>query len=310
MQRIRTSAPGKIILSGEYAVLAGAPAISMAVDRRAVVTVEYDGETSLRSIGLVGESDSSLLNNVCRALGIDLPAANVVMDTSQFSDSTSGRKLGVGSSAALTVALVKALSDASTKREALFQPALVAHREFQRGNGSGVDVATSVTGGIIGYRQDRVPVALNWPDGLQYALLWSGVAASTSAKLDQLAATAVDASHAALVAAAEMVANAWHNAATEELLGVIREYVVALRRFGVDHALGIFDAGHDELLKLSASADVVYKPCGAGGGDMGIVFGLDPEAVRKFAGTAELSGFQILDMKIDPSGVTDDGALA
>jgi phosphomevalonate kinase len=33
------SAPGKLVLAGEYAVLDGAPAIVMAVDRRAVVSV-------------------------------------------------------------------------------------------------------------------------------------------------------------------------------------------------------------------------------------------------------------------------------
>lgn len=308
MQRIRTSAPGKVILTGEYAVLAGAPAISMAVDRRATVTIEYGGETAQRSIGLDGEPDSSLLNCVCRALGVDIPVANIIMDTSQFSDGQSGRKLGVGSSAALAVALAKALSDSSTKCETLLHQALAAHREFQRGNGSGVDVATSVAGGIIKYRQDCLPVALNWHDGLQYALLWSGIPASTSAKLDQLAATNSGSSHAALVTEAETVADAWQNTATGEFLDVLRGYIVALRRFDAGHSLGIFDAGHDTLAKLSATADVVYKPCGAGGGDVGIVLGLDYAAVQKFASVATRSGFRILDMKIDANGVSDDGA--
>ena len=40
--RIRASAPGKIVLSGEYAVLDGAPAICAAVDRRAAVTIELN----------------------------------------------------------------------------------------------------------------------------------------------------------------------------------------------------------------------------------------------------------------------------
>ncbi|MDH3305214.1 MAG: hypothetical protein OEM92_08415, partial [Gammaproteobacteria bacterium] len=38
------SAPGKLVLCGEYAVLDGAPAVCMAVDRRATVTVtDADG---------------------------------------------------------------------------------------------------------------------------------------------------------------------------------------------------------------------------------------------------------------------------
>ncbi len=44
MTTVTASAPGKVILSGEYAVLDGAPAISMAVNRRAVVTLTTVGD--------------------------------------------------------------------------------------------------------------------------------------------------------------------------------------------------------------------------------------------------------------------------
>ena len=40
--RFSASAPGKAVLSGEYAVLQGAPAIAMAVDCRARVTAAYN----------------------------------------------------------------------------------------------------------------------------------------------------------------------------------------------------------------------------------------------------------------------------
>ena len=39
MTRVTASAPGKVIVSGEYAVLDGAPAICMAVNRRARVSI-------------------------------------------------------------------------------------------------------------------------------------------------------------------------------------------------------------------------------------------------------------------------------
>ena len=43
--RITASAPGKFVLSGEYAVLDGAPAVCVAVDRRARVSIEpYDSD--------------------------------------------------------------------------------------------------------------------------------------------------------------------------------------------------------------------------------------------------------------------------
>ena len=39
MNSLDSSAPGKLILSGEYTVLCGAPAISIALDRRAEVKI-------------------------------------------------------------------------------------------------------------------------------------------------------------------------------------------------------------------------------------------------------------------------------
>ena len=53
---VAASAPGKIVLSGEYAVLWDAPAICMAVNRRAVATVSPsdDGECHLVTPGFEG----------------------------------------------------------------------------------------------------------------------------------------------------------------------------------------------------------------------------------------------------------------
>jgi phosphomevalonate kinase len=52
-------------------------------------------------------------------------------------------------------------------------------------------------------------------------------------------------------------------------------YIEQLREFSIDHDLGIFDAGHDEIHGAASAANLVYKPCGAGGGDVGIVFSRD-----------------------------------
>ena len=51
-------ADGKIVLAGEYAVLWGAPAVCMAVDRRAVVTVDKsaNGQCRVTTPGFDGDA--------------------------------------------------------------------------------------------------------------------------------------------------------------------------------------------------------------------------------------------------------------
>ena len=302
MGRVTASAPGKVVLCGEYAVLDGAPAIAMAVDRRASVTIEDGSRATVSSIGLPGSADTRLLDSVCDVLDIDRPNAAITLDTGAFNDVASGRKLGIGSSAALAVALAGALSPRATSTDRILETALLAHRRFQGGRGSGVDIAASAAGGLIEYRQGEMPSALTWAAGLGYALLWSGVAASTSSKLASLGQQAARASRQVLSEASGIVAGLWRQGDAGALIDGYRAYVAALVAFDVDHKLGIFDAGHDALANHSNYDDVVYKPCGAGGGDVGIVLGTDAERVARFAQFAESRGFRRLELALDPQG--------
>lgn len=302
MNTTRSSAPGKVVLSGEYAVLDGAPAVAMAVNRRAHVTVTSADALTLQSMGLRGQTDTRLFDLVCDVLGIEERERSVVMDTRAFADAVSGRKFGIGSSAALVAALARALAPPESSDVEVLRIAQTAHRRFQDGKGSGVDVATSISGGLVAYRIGAGPERLNWPGGLCYALLWSGVPASTASRLQRLSATASRASAAALADAACAIAAAWERGDAESVVCEYRHYARALAEFDVDHQLGIFDAGHDELASATAPASIVYKPCGAGGGDIGIVLGTDSDAVQAFAEQASTSGFTQLDMTIDEQG--------
>ena len=74
------SAPGKIVLSGEYAVLFGAPAVCMAVTRRAVVTGadSADGECHVTTPGFTGEGSFAVVDAV---YGDTRPARNIDLDS-------------------------------------------------------------------------------------------------------------------------------------------------------------------------------------------------------------------------------------
>ena len=307
MTIITASAPGKVVLSGEYAVLDGAPAISMAVNRRAVVTFDPIAENSpaVRSVGLDGRNNTSLFDCVVRAVRFNNASDySVLLDTSSLVDAESGVKLGIGSSAALTVALVKAMASLMDEKIDVGEAAANAHRDFQQGVGSGVDIATSVAGGLLEFRMQETGVTkLNWPKGLEFALLWSGVAASTRDRVSRLKASDTKPSRARLSAEASAIALAWGSGDADAVVAACGKYNDALMAFSIDHELGIFEAGHDVLAQDALAGGLAYKPCGAGGGDVGIALATAQEQLNKFVTRAEASGFQQLDIECDDNGV-------
>lgn len=319
MTPVSASAPGKLILAGEYAVLDGAAAISMAVDRRAIVTVApREGDCNAviapgfsESEGLFrggpgelawhdGGEDFLLFEKVWVAAGISsaMPLS-FTLDTRSFREH--GVKSGVGSSAALAVALATAMSVLGGGNSA--KVAKRAHREFQGGTGSGVDIASSLAGGVIEYRLDEnAGQELAWPEGLHYAVLWSGVAADTRSKLEQLQVQPVRASRAGLCDAANRFATVFRGGSVPRVLDELDHYKDALRHFDADCALGIFEAGHAHLADAASGHGAVYKPCGAGGGDVGIALAATEESLASFTELAGSFGFKRLAMNLDLQG--------
>lgn len=206
-EEIITSAPGKLFLIGEYAVLENAPAILAAVDRRARVrltdssddcwhfsapnlnieqlTLGADGRPRTDNMGAdllerlrVFEAVRA---HVTAYLEGPLPPLDIQIDTTDFS--RDGHKLGLGSSAAVAAALTCALlarAGATAGREQIAQLAIRAHRDAQNGTGSGGDVATAVYGGLISYTRDHPPIPLTWPTGLSGVPVVTGTGADTT----------------------------------------------------------------------------------------------------------------------------------
>lgn len=330
MTVMRASAPGKVVVCGEYAVLDGATAIVMAIDRRARVRLSrhdagwhrltapgFDERPCEFYIDDTGKAapreatcaavDLSLLSSVWKTVR---PAATgslqVELDTRPFFHPGSTEKLGLGSSAALVVALTAALLQLTGDPRDAAGLAFAAHRELQGGYGSGADVAAATRGGVVAYRTLSVE-ALSWPEGLHRALLWSGRPASTAARIARLRSPArsraARTSAARLARAAEGAAAAWRQGEIPAILEALAVYTTELRAFSVDRDLGIFDAGHDDLFALAAGSRLVYKPCGAGGGDVGMVFSASESPLMDFVDQAARRGFEWLDVALETRGV-------
>lgn len=301
MSTVAASAPGKVVLAGEYAVLVGAPAVSMAVDRRATAEVcDIDGDEHVLDVaGTAVPGDFALFDAVVNQVCPDGETRfHARLDTTAFAEG--GRKLGIGSSAAIAVALAAALDPGGRRT---LENAFAAHARLQGGVGSGIDVATSATGGLISFRRGAPIATIAWPAGLSFALLWSGVPAGTADRVRAADMSTVTDVRRTLTARAEAAAEAWAGGNADHVLAATAAFTEALRSFSNEQDLDVFGAGHDAIARAADRQGLVYKPCGAGGGDVGIVLGRNDASIASFAESAEARGFRQLDIALDPDGV-------
>ena len=311
---IRASAPGKLVLCGEYAVLAGAPALVAAVDCRVVCTVRPRQQGGWRFVSKGFEQDVVLAKaEVFQAAPATTPGLvrlaiaegsapdhlEVAVDSSACY--RGGVKLGVGSSAATVVAVAAALSALAGESPSL--SSLYDMHARMQGGGSGLDIAAAVAGGVIRF-QDRRVSAARLPAGIHKAFVFTGASTRTAELLGRFQAWRGNRTPAALdrlIGAAHDVADCTVNA--ETFIRVLGEYAEVLEHFDRTARLGIFSPNHRMAQKLARRHGLVYKPCGAGGGDTGVAVGLRSSALAAFAHHARRQGLTIVPMEISPDGL-------
>ena len=158
----KASAPGSLMILGEHAVLYGSSALVCAIDKRMTVSVEerQDQQIHLQSsLGLYQTTISELqlvapfqfVLATLQHFQSDMQVGCNIVIESQFSD-----KVGFASSAAVTVACVKVLTQflqIEMDDMALIRTARQIIRAVQ-GMGSGADVAACVLGGMVAFNAD------------------------------------------------------------------------------------------------------------------------------------------------------------
>lgn len=332
MSKLIVSAPGKLVLLGEYAVLDGAPALVAAVSARARVTLRASDRFQIRSSlldttldfvledGAVHWGDATAPASVTDWLG-KLIAANAPrqpaggfiaeLDTGDFFQQ--GSKFGLGSSSALAVAFNAALQ--RHWHNATATDAFATHRLLQGGRGSGVDVAAAVHGGLIGFcrgqsaNQPPRIEALQWPDSLALTVVFVGHSSSTVDAIEryrrwqQRAPSDWQAYSDRLQ---EIAVNGKTSVKSGDCAGLMQaldEYGQALHAMGQSAGIDIVSQAHQRVGKhVSAFGPAVYKPSGAGGGDVGIAVShaRDAGALRAHLRT---QGITVLDLSIDDKGL-------
>jgi phosphomevalonate kinase len=310
------TAPGKVFLVGEYAVLEGGAAVVAAVSRRA-------SGRFVAGIPPASPVVAEAVRLTAAALGRDvraLPAGAVLVDTGELS--SGGRKLGLGSSAATAAVAVGAMLEAAGRsveeeRDLVFSIAEAAHRRAQGGLGSGADVAATVHGGLIRYLRpagaSAAPVIrrlTRLPPASELLIFSTGTPSSTLGAVKAMAALRErdPAYHEALLEPLRDAADRFMEAID---IGNARELAAATRAAGAGMAaLGTaadLPIVTPELAAAAALAEELggaAKPSGAGGGDVGVALFPEREAAHTFRRRACDLGLTILDIAVDPDGVS------
>jgi phosphomevalonate kinase len=308
------TAPGKLIITGEYAVLDGAPAIVIAVDRRAIARRNATPRGS--SPFLLAVADE-----IAARRGASDPAARAALEVSVDSTAFYDRmtKLGLGSSAAVTVAAT-ALALGTADRHEILEVALAAHARAQGplgARGSGADIAASVHGGTIVFSLPggAAPCHIErrrWPASVAILPFFTGAPADTAQLVARVHA-ARDAHRSAVDAALTAVADASRAAcvalsappdiAAIGLIGAIALAANATDRLAIVTGLALVPecvtAARAALVRMGGTA----KTTGAGGGDVGIA--VLPATADATAATRLLieAGCQPLRIARDETGV-------
>lgn len=151
MRKISYSAPGKVILSGEHAVVYGKPALVCAIDKRLTLTL-MEAETT-RYTDTVMPIVEGTVREFLKQRKEEIKKSGYTYTIS----STIPMGRGLGSSAAYSATIAAGLLELFTGREwSIPEINMCAYKieKYFHKNSSGVDTSTSVMGGLIYYRKE------------------------------------------------------------------------------------------------------------------------------------------------------------
>lgn len=344
-------APGKLFLAGEYAVTnTGQTSIIMAIDRYITVKLTPTNTQTLtftnghyapltcqlddlNNCELTG--DWALCLRTCQVIqtwltnhDATLTGFDITISTDLMQDK---QKLGLGSSAALVVALVQALlkaNERTTDHETLFKLSVLITITTPPFNGGSMgDIAAAVYGGIIHYRkfdgawlQEQLKttdiesiVALDWPElkitpihfpsDWQLLVGWTGQPANTQAmlavnqELARLYRQTLSTKSTPLVDKLAKAIDCGDYLRVATLMQLNQE---ALKGYAKAMHLNYLTDRLKILLVIAHKFGAATKISGAGGGDNGIAIVKSAEKAEKIQTAWQKHGITPLELDIAP----------
>ncbi len=337
MNKVAVSAPGKLILFGEHAVVYNKPCLVTAVDQRLRLTIEILNipEFQLeapdvnvinykKQIGQIGKGDipksvkfveiavKNIFNVIARRADVRSSPARQAQNDEAISSglrittkSEFSSKLGFGSSSASTVCAIKAMSELFNLN---LTPKEIFDLSYQtvldvQGSGSGFDVAAAVYGGTIYFLTGGKTIKPLAISHLPLVIGYSGVKADTVTLINQVKKQAEK-----------------YPKVIEKIYSSIEELVELAKIKLLENDLESFgglmniNQGYLDALGVSNSklANMIYaarsagaygaKLSGAGGGDC--IIAITPEKNRMAVEKAIIkAGGEIIDVSTNARGV-------
>ena len=223
-----------------------------------------------------------------------LKPCSIEIDTDDFYFESSKHKLGLGSSAAMTVGLIDSIYKFNEyeirNKEELFEMALQAHFEAQGKTGSGIDIAASAFGGVGIYSKTEKNFSfkhIKLPQDLYVIPIWTGSSTSTPqfvSKTKQLKIRNSDKYNQIMDYLSKLSRQGCDKLSNNNSFGfmdIVSEYFSTLDNLGKSAGIPIISDVHKEIAGLVKSCYGFYKPSGAGGSDIGIAFTNDKKIKKK-----------------------------
>lgn len=256
------------MLAGEYAVLDGAPAIVLAVDRGVRCDITVSDRLDIQT----PDGDDRFV----RPLLEDHIGRYTF---SAWNPTDLAEKPGFGGSAAACVAATLAAGRPA-------QDAVEVHRSIQ-GGGSGADVLASIHGGMIRF-QNGTASALK---PVCPVVIWSGRSAKTQPRVAHYLSTN---NRDAFVKASTEIVDAF----SDDPLAMLKENANLLMHMSVETGLPYMTPSLAAIRKMAKDFGGAAKPSGAGGGDCAVALFPEEEARSAFVSAMTERGRTVIPVSV------------
>ena len=248
----------------------------------------------------------SILKESIKQFDKSFSGKSISIDTADFFYQQ--RKIGIGSSSAVSVAITKALNrlfDLRLTSQAIINHAREIHNRAQDSRGSGFDIITSFLEGrsfacrFVDGTYDYQQITL--PESIKIFVVINDEYVQTSGMIDRYNNAKSEhldyfSKHAPKMK--EELERLYASILKKDSKSILRnltEYNELLVDMDNVFNLGIFN-NHHELIKLSKDENVFYKPSGSGGGDIGLLISNNELRLENVCKKIESDGIYIFEI--------------